>query len=143
MEDVFSEAYCVIVATAASDPNSGFLGNYTKVESFRIHGVLYGQFCVSSDVEDHDQDVSNATINTRAWVMQESVLARRIIHFTSNQMYWERGEAIYYENLLRLKSPPRGKYFTMNPEFPTRVLSAINYTSIVHCLVTLYEDYSK
>jgi len=103
MQDVFSEAYCVIAATAASDSHSGFLDNYTRVESFRICGASYGEFCISSDVDNYDEDVSNATINTRAWVMQESVLARRTIHFTSNQMYWECGKAVYCENLTRLK----------------------------------------
>ena len=45
------------------------------------------EFYVSADVEDCDQDVGKAQLNTRAWVMQEEVLARRTIHFSANQMY--------------------------------------------------------
>lgn len=102
MQDVYSEAYCVIAATAASDSYCGFLDRYNRVESFHVDGPS-GRICVSSDIDDFDQDVEAAEINNRAWILQESVLARRIIHFTSNQMYWECGKGVYCENLTRLK----------------------------------------
>lgn len=105
MQHVFSQAYCVIAATAASDSYSGFLDQHTlgQIESIRVCGGKDKVFCVSTDVDDYDTDISNAAINTRAWVMQEAVLARRTIHFTRNQMYWECGKGVHCENLTRLK----------------------------------------
>ena len=102
MENVFSEAYCVIAATAASDSYSGFFDIYNEVESFRV-SCPAGQLNVSSNVDDFDRDVGDAEINTRAWVLQESVLARRTVHFTPYQMYWECGKRVYCESLTRLK----------------------------------------
>lgn len=105
MQNVFSQAYCVIAATAASNSYSGFLDErmHAQVESIRVCGGTDKQFCISTDIDDYDTDVSNAAINSRAWVMQEAVLARRTVHFTSNQMYWECGKGVYCENLTRLK----------------------------------------
>jgi hypothetical protein len=42
-------------------------------------------------------------VSSRAWVMQELVLARVTVHFSANQIYWECGKGIHYENLTRLE----------------------------------------
>jgi hypothetical protein len=36
-------------------------------------------------------------------VMQESVLARRTIHFTAKQIYSKCGAGVYCENLIKLE----------------------------------------
>ncbi|QDS68372.1 hypothetical protein FKW77_010739 [Venturia effusa] len=53
------------------------------------------------ELRDHDiwrQDVTNSIVNKRAWVLQERVVAPRIIHFTYTQLYWECGELHASEN---------------------------------------------
>jgi hypothetical protein len=105
MRDVFSQAYCVIAATAASNAHDGFLEKHAEQRTERICVADNAgkRFWVSTDLDDFDQDVGKASLNTRAWVIQESVLARRTVHFTANQMYWECGKGVCCENLVRLK----------------------------------------
>lgn len=103
MDSVFSQAYCTIAATAAVDSNAGFLMRDQRVESVYVRDTSGNEFYVSNDIDDFDEDVGKAKLNTRAWVMQETVLSRRIIHFSANQVYWKCGEGIVCENLVRLR----------------------------------------
>jgi hypothetical protein len=102
MENVFSYAYCTIAATAAVNSNSGFLERDRSPEYVHVQDASGKKFYISTDIDDFDNDVSEAQLNTRAWVMQEGVLARRTIHFSKNQIYWECGEGVYCENLTQL-----------------------------------------
>jgi hypothetical protein len=103
MEMVYSAAYCTIAATSAADCNSGFLERAWTTESLHVESAAGRRVYVSTDIDDYDKDVGNAKLNKRAWVMQESVLARRTIHFTAKQIYFECGEGVYCENLVMLK----------------------------------------
>jgi hypothetical protein len=58
---------------------------------------------VSTDIDDFDIVVGDSELNRRAWVLQESVLARQTIHFTAKQIYFECGEGVYCENLVKLE----------------------------------------
>jgi hypothetical protein len=103
METVFSAAYCTIAATSATNWNTGFLGRAWTTESLHVKSAAGQRVYVSTDIDDYDKDVRDAKLNKRAWVMQESVLARRMIHFTANQIYFECGKGVYCENLVMLK----------------------------------------
>jgi hypothetical protein len=102
MESVFSEAYCTIAATAAADSNAGFLKRDIRTEHVYVQDTLGRQLYISTDIDDFNNHVDRALLNTRAWVMQERVLSRRTIHFSANQTYWECGEGVYCENLTML-----------------------------------------
>jgi hypothetical protein len=102
METVFSQAYCTIAATAATHINAGFLKRDTRIDDIYVKDTSGNEFYVSNDIDDFDEDVDRARLNSRAWVMQETVLARRTIHFSNKQMYWECGGGIFCENLTRL-----------------------------------------
>jgi hypothetical protein len=102
MESVFSQAYCTIAATAAADSNAGFLERDIRTSHVYVQDASGNEFYISDDIDDFDEDVGKAKLNTRAWVMQEAVLSRRTIHFSDKQIYWECGQGIYCENLTRL-----------------------------------------
>lgn len=142
MESVFSGAYCVVAATLAVDSNAGFLKRDVSTEYAYVQNKIGEQFYISTDIDDFDADVGQAQLNNRAWVLQEAVLARRTIHFSANQMYWECGEGIYCENLTRLKSSFEKTYFTLDPEFPDRLLKS-GPGRTIRFLEFLFENYSK
>lgn len=142
MESVFSAAYCTIAATAAIDSYAGFLERCISPQYVHVQDTSCKQFYISTDIDDFDSDVGKAQLNSRAWVMQEGVLARRTIHFSANQIYWECGEGVYCENLTQLESPPTNRYFTLDPNFPSRLLESGTQRTL-DCISFIFQEYSK
>ncbi|KAH8593102.1 heterokaryon incompatibility protein-domain-containing protein [Bisporella sp. PMI_857] len=142
MEEVFSGAYCTIAATSASNSYTGFLQPHLRHDYIHVQDVSGNRFYICAGRDDFDNDVEKALLNTRAWVMQERVLSRRTIHFSANQVYWECGEGVYCENLTRLKSSFRKRYFMLDPDFPERLLMS-GYQRTMEFIHFLSQDYSK
>ncbi|KAK7177758.1 TOL-like protein [Paraphaeosphaeria sporulosa] len=142
MESVFSGAYCTVAATAAADSYAGFLERNINPEYIHIQNASGKPFYISTDVDDFDIDVGDARLNTRAWVMQEQVLSRRTIYFSSNQIYWECGEGVYCENLTQPSSPYTDRYFILDPSFPNRLLESGKGRTL-NCISFLFQEYSK
>ncbi|KAF2690916.1 HET-domain-containing protein [Lentithecium fluviatile CBS 122367] len=129
MESVFSHAYCIIAATAAVDSNAGFLERDVHTEYVYVQDASGKQFYISTDIDNFDNDVEEATLNTRAWVMHEGLLARRTIYLGPIRR-------------ILLLSPYRDSYFTIDPDFPSRFLSS-GKRRILDCISSLFQDYSK
>lgn len=103
MEDVFSGAYCVIAATQASGTSDGFLKPPSPREFVALSDGLESCIYVCEPIDDFDQHVAEADLNTRGWVYQERALARRTIHFAKQQTYWECGDGVRCETLTKMK----------------------------------------
>jgi hypothetical protein len=102
METVFWAAYCTLAATSATNCKTGFLERAVTTDSVYVKSAAGKQCYVSTDVDDFDRDVGHAELNKRGWVLQESVLARRTIHFTAKHAYFECGDGVYCENLTKV-----------------------------------------
>ena len=94
MKDVYKNAVGTIAATGAIDSSVGCF--------FARDPDLVKGFCIttSSDEEDHHElfcfgsdiwtdGVDQAPLNQRAWVVQERLLSRRVLHFSNQQIFWE------------------------------------------------------
>lgn len=142
MEDVYTLAYYTIAATSADDSHAGFLGRNIG-EHVYVQDDSGRRVYIGTDIADFDNEVENARLNTRAWVMQERFLSRRTIHFGKNQMYWECGKGVYCEDLTQLKCLPRSvKHFKLDPEFP-RLLFGSGFGATLLFLQDLLKGYSE
>ncbi|EXA30568.1 hypothetical protein FOVG_18055 [Fusarium oxysporum f. sp. pisi HDV247] len=141
MEDVYSSAYCTLAATSAVDSNAGFLKR--DASSIYLQDGSGRHVFVSTDRCDFDEEVEQATLNTRAWVMQERLLSCRTIHFGARHMYFECGRGVYCEDMTRLTCSYATKnFFKLDPKFPGGLRTS-GFRSTISFLQSFLEDYSK
>ncbi|KAJ8129324.1 hypothetical protein O1611_g4308 [Lasiodiplodia mahajangana] len=139
MEDVYSSAYLTIAAASAKSSREGFLGTRSGRQWVTI-ATPKGPWCCAESIDDFQTDVENSILNTRAWVLQERVLSRRTIHFTSTQMYWECGKGVHCESLAQLRNPR--SQFLGDHDFPRSALTYFKNERIL-LIQYLYTVFSK
>ncbi|KAF7555504.1 hypothetical protein G7Z17_g2134 [Cylindrodendrum hubeiense] len=103
MQSVYKHAVCNIAATRAGNSFEGLFADRdpTLLTSDVLdidNGVLKGSFRLI-DEDYFTQEIDDAKINQRAWVTQERMLSRRIIHFAAEQVFWDCAELTACESL--------------------------------------------
>lgn len=88
MEDVFSQAYCVLAASCAAGQHDGFLKPRQERKYLTLQQGSRAPIYVCEFMDDFQQHVLGSPSNKRGWVLQERALARRTIYFTDRQTYW-------------------------------------------------------
>lgn len=101
MEQVYSDAWCVLAASRDPGHNAGFLGPRHKRSTITLyHDDRPFYICQAIDsFEDH---VLNGALNQRGWVLQEHALARRTVYFTDYQMYFQCGDGVRCETMTKM-----------------------------------------
>jgi len=99
MAAVFSSAYYVIAATAADGGDSGFLKSPPLTQPVVLSTPSGAPLYLCRTIDDFEGDVEDAGLSCRGWVLQERALARRTIHFSAGQTYWECGRGIHCESM--------------------------------------------
>ncbi|KAK3391247.1 heterokaryon incompatibility protein-domain-containing protein [Podospora didyma] len=117
MADIFAGAYCTIAASSARGWGDGFLKPQPDPPGIGVQGTPSTPTCTC----DFGKDVDEGALMKRAWVLQERVLSRRIIHFTAAHTYCECGDGVLCEQLTKLEPPVGKQYFILDPNFPRRV----------------------
>ncbi|VUC31483.1 unnamed protein product, partial [Clonostachys rosea] len=138
MERVFANAYCTIAADSAGGWKDGFLTP-----------GLWDQLVLGS-VEcdcDYKSGVDESQLMKRAWVVQERVLSRRIIHFTESDAnvahtFWECGSGVRCQQFSNIRVPLGEHTFILDPYFPSRLRKA-GYYRCLQFIQSLFEEYSK
>ena len=95
MRHVYQNAFCNFAATGSSNSHAGLfferdpsLVPMRKVEVRWEGGFPRGEYCFYPE-RLWDNGVVSAPLNRRAWVVQERLLARRVIHFGAQGLFFE------------------------------------------------------
>ncbi|KAG8665371.1 hypothetical protein FPOAC2_10449 [Fusarium poae] len=111
MASIYNNAYLVLAASQAGESSHGFLErkdidlettvqldpkNSIKVAEIKNPDSTTSEIYsrpISTDPTSgksrHRWKITTSPLNQRGWVLQENILARRIIHFTKSEMIWE------------------------------------------------------
>lgn len=98
MHKVYSHSHCNISASAAKDSSEGLfrtrqphliLPTHVEVCVADLAHTSDYVHCAMHDLCFWTHSVSSCTINKRAWVTQERLLAPRILHFGESELLWE------------------------------------------------------
>lgn len=81
-----------------------------------------------------DQKVDPGVLGSRAWVLQETLLSRRVIHFTESELVWECRSRIVAEDGIT----PYGLCSTRLPQLLLRCEEGANVYNLWHALVRAY-----
>lgn len=103
MLDIFSNAYLVIAANHASDASEGCFHDrpprvITVANIPSIGKVNLQSVAISDEISWGGFSFDEEPLGKRAWALQERVLARRTIHYSCRQMYFECNHGIVSED---------------------------------------------
>jgi hypothetical protein len=113
MEDVYSNAYCNIAATSGSGGcflerdveacmpmifriasadnilSRNFLSKLGGSRSSKTDNLIDSGTYVCEERGLWEREITQSALGRRAWVFQERLLARRVLHFASSQIFFE------------------------------------------------------
>jgi hypothetical protein len=116
MADIYKNAYMTIAAESSRDSHQGMFSE--RILAFRPIEVLFHSktrairdiVYIRQALDDWETCVNGtgSALRSRAWVLQESLLAPRTIRVSSQQMFWEcRSKSLAEGNMTPI--PTRGK----------------------------------
>jgi Heterokaryon incompatibility protein (HET) len=97
MRDIYSNSCLTIAATASTDGSGGLFSPRDTGIAMPFHAITKwstfdpGMYICSLRYDGglYDRSVNVAPLNQRAWVLQERLLSRCVLHFAENQIYWQ------------------------------------------------------
>jgi Heterokaryon incompatibility protein (HET) len=95
MSHVYKNSFCNIAATGAADGNQGcfFSRNPNTISATKIQpkwdDALSESYLVAQPLVHFQSNFLGSPLLSRAWVLQERLLAPRTLHFTKEQVFWE------------------------------------------------------
>lgn len=100
MHRIYANSYFTLAATKATSATDGFLQKrphmdrialpygpdpMSNPEGYYYASIVHGHWLKS----DHDKYVEDSKWNSRGWTLQERILSKRVLHFTSHILYYE------------------------------------------------------
>jgi hypothetical protein len=88
MGDIYSNGYCMLVAAAGDNADSGLPGVHHRMRKVDQQCFLEMDVEALEVLPNFSGIVENSPWNTRGWTFQENILARRCIFFTETQVFF-------------------------------------------------------
>jgi Heterokaryon incompatibility protein (HET) len=91
MRHVYSNSYCNIAAADAVDPNSGlfFDRDIATINPCMHENISNKVMYIVFNTDFWVDNVERGSLASRAWVLQERLLARHTLYFGREQVFWE------------------------------------------------------
>jgi hypothetical protein len=147
---IYSNADCNIAAMWALDGDDGcfnkrdlFTVTLTTI-ALNLENGQSREFQISGHYT-YDDDITNAPLNRRGWVVQERYLARKQLSFAKRQVYWECPEVIASEQFptgLPDYVWEAGNYIKLKPPTAKPRLDFEREQELRHVWCSLVETYS-
>ncbi|KAI0146654.1 hypothetical protein BJ166DRAFT_68862 [Pestalotiopsis sp. NC0098] len=101
MAHVYQGSYVTIAATSSSDSRGGLFLDISS-PAIKVEGQINGEgrevaCCVRHPVAARS-DIWTSPLCQRAWVLQEQILSRRLVHFTKEQMFFQCHGRLEFED---------------------------------------------
>jgi hypothetical protein len=129
MASVYSNAYLTIAATGQPDSSGGLFFERSSKRYLRLpfktaggiegHVLIFPLNKAKEFIKSYRIEMRSEPLAERAWVLQERVLARRVIHFASDQICFECLEGSLYEDGLQLPD----RYYSVYLKQPTEAIT--------------------
>ncbi|KAE8442698.1 hypothetical protein EG329_002943 [Mollisiaceae sp. DMI_Dod_QoI] len=153
MEHVYKNSYFSIAATHAADGRGGlFVERDTDfLRPYKVTATWNGEepveLFITEDLVKWVDKFNLEPLITRAWVVQERLLAPRICHFTATEVIWECNELWACERIPGTALQP--KYYLPDTNLPSHSFSSLSLDSpnwdldARNCWVGIVHVYSK
>ncbi|KIW78369.1 hypothetical protein Z517_08204 [Fonsecaea pedrosoi CBS 271.37] len=105
MEDVYNLAYCTLSAACARGTTHGFLQPRAPRDVVTLKDSTGDVYYICKAIDNFGADVEEGELSRRGWILQERAMSRRTIHFTDTQVYWECGDGVHCETLIKMRNP--------------------------------------
>jgi hypothetical protein len=89
MTEVYGGSAVTIAASSATDGSVGCFFNRPKTWRCQIRASRDAGQMFYDGVTEHSLGPLNIPLHSRAWVVQERYLPRRILHFYKNEVFWD------------------------------------------------------
>lgn len=93
MDKVYRNAYCTVAADGAADSNGGCIINQNTlaIRPCMVHTDDGPMYCLPPEAL-LQRNFELEPLEQRAWALQERILSPRILHCTTDQLFWECNE---------------------------------------------------
>lgn len=126
MHLVYQYAHVNIAANEASEENGLFfkrdadLFGQARLPDLTLNHLPGITDWISIDYSMWSTQINNSPLNKRGWVLQERVLAARIVHFSKQEVFWECREQQLCESFPR--ALPEKDFFNLGEAVSLRLL---------------------
>lgn len=156
MRDVYAHSYCTIAAAVSLNPTEDPFRS-REIEDIRSGTVQTDWGAIDPNLGvlkiferwGWSDEIARSPLHHRGWVLQERLLAPRVLHFTETQILWEcdttQKSEIFPQGILAFLGPPLGAYrrLTLWPDSTDTIKNGMMAPMVFGMWKAIVETYSE